>query len=166
MFVALAATPGASLFAGVIYDFSGVVSMFGTKQIFRYTAQQFVTTDTFVPAAALDLCTSGGLAPCFGVNFLGSGPDTTQHYPELTFQTLNPGGSLGTTFYYFPLDVSFAKFGSLSTVSSLGNTGTLTIAPIPEPATGLMLMGGLIVAGFSSLLRRKPIPGASAALCE
>jgi hypothetical protein len=50
MFVALAATPGASLFAGVIYDFSGVV--FGTKQIFRYTAQRFVTTDTFVPAAA------------------------------------------------------------------------------------------------------------------
>ena len=40
--------------ASVIYDFSGTVDMFGIQQLFRYTAPDFITADTFVPAAALD----------------------------------------------------------------------------------------------------------------
>lgn len=132
--------------AAVIYDFSGVVSMFGTAETFRYTSPSFIINDTFVPASALDLCSTGQGLPCFGVNFLPSGPDTPQHYPELTFQISNPDNSVGTVFYYFPLGSSFAAYGALTTVPTLGNTGSLTIAAtVPEPSTAFPAVVGLVL---------------------
>ncbi len=91
--------------AAVIYDFSGTVNFIGAVELFRYTAPAFITADTFIPASALDLCSTGQMLPCFGVNFLPSGPDTPQHYLELTFQILNPDiiiawGPFFTTFHW------------------------------------------------------------------
>ena len=87
------------------------------------------------------------ILPCFGVNFLPSGPDTPQHYPELTFQISNPDNSVGTVFYYFPLGSSFGANGTLTTVPTLGNTGTLTIAAaVPEPSTAFPAFVGLVVS--------------------
>lgn len=131
--------------AATVYDFSGSVSFFGVVESFRYTAPAFVTADTFIPASALDLCSTGQMLPCFGVNFLPSGPDTPQHYPELTFQIRNPDNSVGTVFYYFSLGSSFAAYGTLTTVPSLGNAGTLTISPVPEPSTALTLLIGVLI---------------------
>jgi hypothetical protein len=151
--------------AGVSYDFSGVVNMFGVAEMFHYTSQAFIDRDTFVPASALDSCSTGQGLPCFGVNFLPSGPDTPQHYPELTFQTTNPDNSVGTAFYYFPLGSSFAAYGILTNVPSLGNTGTLTIsATVPEPAnTFAVVLGILVLLGGAGLLAcpRREIHSAS-----
>lgn len=90
------------------------------------------------------------MLPCFGVNFLPSGPDTAQHYPELTFQIRNPDNSVGTVFYYFPLGSSFAACGTLTNVPSLGNAGTLTVSAVPEPSTTLTVSIGLlgVIAAF------------------
>lgn len=133
---------GAPASGAVIYEFSGVVNMLGTGQVFHYTAPSFITADTFVPASAMDACANQGgfVLPCYGVDFLVSGPDTPQHYPELTFDTLNPDSSIGKIFYYFPLGTSFAAAGTLENVPTIGNRGTLTISEaipvtIPEPAT-------------------------------
>ena len=136
--------------AAVIYDFSGTVNFIGAAELFRYTAPAFITADTFIPASALDLCSTGQMLPCFGVNFLPSGPDTPQHYLELTFQILNPDNSVGTIFYYFPLGSSFDAYGTLTNVPSLGNAGTLTVSAVPEPSTALTLSIGLlgVVAAF------------------
>ena len=132
--------------AAVIYDFSGIVNGVGAAEMFRYTSPAFLATDTFVPASALDSCSTGQGLPCFGVNFLPSGPDTPQHYPELTFQIRNPDNSVGTVFYFFPLGSSFAAYGTLTNVPSLGNTGTLTIsAPVPEPANAFAVVLGVLV---------------------
>ena len=117
----------ATAHASVIYDFSGNVNFIGAVELFRYTAPAFITADIFIPVSALDLCSTGQTLPCFGVNFLPSGPDTPQHYPELTFQTRNPDNSVGTVFYYFPLGSSFAAYGRLTNVPSLGNEGALTV---------------------------------------
>jgi len=68
--------------AAVIYDFSGRVNFTGEVELFLYTTPAFITDDTFIPASALDLCSTGQMLPCFGVNFLSSGPDTPQYYPE------------------------------------------------------------------------------------
>jgi hypothetical protein len=148
--LALAATiVCAASHAEVIYDFSGIVNMFGAAESFRYTSPAFIASDTFVPAFALDSCSTGQSLPCFGVNFLPSGPDTPQHYPELTFQIRNPDNSVGTVFYYFPLGSSFAAYGTLTNVPSLGNTGTLTIsAPVPEPSNAFaVVLGALVLIG-------------------
>jgi hypothetical protein len=132
--------------AAIIYEFSGIVNMVGAAEMFRYTAPEFIAADAFVPASGLDSCSTGQALPCFGVNFLPSGPDTPQHYPELTFQIANPDNSVGTVFYYFPLGSSFAAYGTLTTVPSLGNTGTLTIsAAVPEPSSGFAVVFGLVV---------------------
>jgi hypothetical protein len=86
--------------ADVIYDFSGTVAIFGYVEMFRYTSPAFISADTFVPASVLDSCSTGQSLPCFGVNFLPSGPDTSQHYPELTFQSrTTPCRLLSTTFH-------------------------------------------------------------------
>jgi len=129
--------------AAAIYVFSGRVNFVGAVELFRYTAPAFITADTFIPASALDLCSTGQMLTCFGVNFLPSGPDTPQHYPELTFQILNPDNSVGTVFYYFPLGSSFAAYGTLTNVPSLGNAGTLTISA-PEPSTAFTLLIGFL----------------------
>lgn len=137
--------------AAAIYDFSGRVNFIGAAvELFHYTAPAFITVDTFIPASALDLCSTGQMLPCFGVNFLPSGPDTPQHDPELTFQIRNPDNSVGTVFYYFPLGSSFAAYGTLTNVPSLGNAGTLTVSSVPEPSTALTLSIGLlgVVAAF------------------
>ena len=135
---------GASAQASVIYDFSGTLSSFGIAESFRYTAPDLITADTFVPASAFDRCSTGQTQTCLGANFLGSGPDTAQRYPELTFQSRNPDNSVGTVFYYFPLGSSFATYGTLSTV--LVNPGSLTVSAVPEPATELtVLIGALIL---------------------
>jgi hypothetical protein len=132
--------------AAIIYEFSGIVNTVGAAEMFRYTAPGFIAADTFVPASGLDSCSTGQALPCFGVNFLPSGPDTAQHYPELTFQIRNPDNSVGTVFYYFPLGSSFAAYGTLTTVPSLGNMGTLTIsAAVPEPSSGFAVVLGLAV---------------------
>jgi hypothetical protein len=136
--------------ADVIYDFSGTDALFGFVQMFRYTSPAFISADTFVPAAALDSCSTGQALPCFGVNFLPSGPDTPQHFPELTFQTKNPDNSVGTNFYFFPLGSSFAAYGTLTTF--FGNSGTLTVSPEPSSALGILL--GILVLLFA---RRKPL---------
>jgi hypothetical protein len=139
----------ASSHAAVIYNFSGVVNFTGAVEVFRYAAPTFIAADTFIPASALDSCSTGQGLPCFGVNFLPSGPDTPQHYPELTFQITNPDNSVGTVFYYFPLGSSFAAFGVLSTVPFLGNEGTLAIADVPEPSTAVaLLIGSIVVAAL------------------
>jgi len=129
----------------VIYNFSGTENFFGTSEVFQYTAPTLIAADTFIPASALDSCSTGQSLPCFGVNFLPSGPDTPQHYPELTFQIANPDNSVGTVFYYFPLGSSFDAFGVLTTVPFLGNVGVLTIADAPEPPALNLLVGLLIV---------------------
>jgi PEP-CTERM motif len=133
-----------------LYDFSGRVNFIGAVELFRYTAPAFITADAFIPASALDLCSTGQMLPCFGVNFLPSGPDTPQHYPELTFQTRNPDNSVGIVFYYFPLGSSFAAYGTLTNAPSLGNAGTVTVSAVPEPSTALTLSIGLlgVVAAF------------------
>jgi hypothetical protein len=127
--------------------------MLGTGQAFRYTAPAFIVSDTFVPASSMDTCANQGgfVLPCFGANFLPSGPDTAEHYPELIFETLNPDSSIGKIFYYFPLGSSFAATGTLTNVPTIGNRGTLTIsetAPvtIPEPAPGASLIVGWVAA--------------------
>jgi hypothetical protein len=132
--------------------------MFGTTQVFRYTAPTFITSDTFVPASELDTCANQDALslPCFGIDFLPSGPDTPEHYPELVFQTLNPDSSVGSVFYYFALGSSFAAPGTLTNVPDLGNAGVLTITEttpvaIPEPATG----STLFLAGVALLLWRR-----------
>jgi hypothetical protein len=134
-FLGLWLASGAPAFGAVIYDFSGVVNMFGTNQSFRYASADFITADVFVPAAALDDCVNEGFTPCFGVEFLPSGPDTPEHFPELKFQTANPDGSIGSIFYYFPLGTGFAAAGTFATVPSLGNAGTLSITAVPEPGS-------------------------------
>ena len=141
--------------AAVIYDFSGVVNFTGAVEVFRYTAPMFIAADTFVPESALDSCSTGQVLPCFGVNFLPSGPDTPQHYPELTFQIRNPDNSVGTVFYYFPLGSSFEAFGVLTTVSFLGNEGTLAIANVPEPSEALPLIAGFLVVAALFLRPRQ-----------
>lgn len=151
------------LFAGalargsVIYEFAGLANMYGTPQVFRYTAPDFITTDTFVPASALDMCTSnkGGYSfPCFGVSFLPSGPDTIEHYPEILFEILNPDSSVGILYYYLPLGSSFGIPGTLTNYQPYGNPGTLTITQssiaIPEPATGPIMF----LVGMALLLRK------------
>jgi hypothetical protein len=138
--------PGAA-----IYDFSGVTAIFGAPESFSYTASAFIITDTFIPASALDLCSTGQMLPCFGVDFLPSGPDTPQHYPELTFQ-INTDNTVGTAFYYFPLGSNFATYGTYTTI--FGNAGTLTISAVPEPPTALTLLSALPV-GF--VARRRPM---------
>jgi hypothetical protein len=161
--VALCVASGCLVPAAVIYEFSGTVNMIGTTQMFRYTTPNIITSDTFVPASALDMCSNqgGGSLPCFGVNFLPSGPDTPQHYPELLFKTLNPDASVGIIFYYFPLGSTFATVGALTNVPTLGNSGTLRISDtaavaIPEPATGVtVLLAGLASLGLCRDLRRR-----------
>jgi hypothetical protein len=146
----------ATAHAAVIYDFSGNVNFIGAVELFRYTAPVFITADIFIPLSALDLCSTGQALPCFGVNFLPSGPDTPQHYPELTFQTRNPDNSVGTVFYYFPLGSSFAAYGTLTNVPSLGNEGALTVSTVPEPSTALTLLIGVLAVValfFRSLCR-------------
>ena len=137
--------------------------MLGTEQVFRYTATSFITGDTFVPASEMDICANSGSfsLPCYGVDFLPSGPHTTEHYPELLFQTLNPDSSIGSIFYYFPPGATFSSVGTLTNVPTLGNAGTLTIseaAPVavPEPAPGLTV---LPVVGFTLALWRRPRSG-------
>ena len=133
--------------ADVIYDFSGTDAVFGFVQMFRYTSPAFISADTFVPASALDSCSTGQGLPCFGVNFLPSGPDTPQHYPELTFQIANPNNTVGTDFYYFPLGTSFAAYGTLTTF--FGNSGTLTVSPVPEPSYAFGIVLGILVLLFA-----------------
>jgi len=133
----------ASSHAAVIYNFSGVVNFTGAVEVFRYAAPTFIAADTFIPASALDSCSTGQGLPCFGVNFLPSGPDTPQHYPELTFQIANPDNSVATAFYYFPLGSSFATYGTLATF--FGNSGTLTVSPVPEPSYGFGVVFGTLL---------------------
>ena len=129
--------------AAVTYDFSGTLAIFGYVETFRYTSLAFISADTFVPASLLDSCSTGQSLPCFGVNFLPSGPDTLQHYPELTFQIANPDNSVATAFYYFPLGSSFATYGTLATF--FGNSGTLTVSPVPEPSYGFGVVFGTLL---------------------
>jgi hypothetical protein len=98
-----------------------------------------VTADTSIPASALDFCEASGFtnsATCYAVNLFPSGPDIPAHTPELTFQLVQDG-SVGTLYYYFPSDSSFAAFGTLT--ANFGNTGTLRISDTPEPPTGLLV---------------------------
>ena len=134
---------GVAAEASVIYDFSGTVSFFGIAESFRYTAPNYITADTFVPASSFERCSTGQTQPCFGAMFFVLGPDSVQHYPELTFQIRNADNSVGTVFYYFPVGNSFASNGTLSTI--LANPGTLTISAAPEPATGLILLVGAFI---------------------
>ena len=141
--------------ADVVYDFSGKVTFLVTMQNFQYTAPTFITTDVFIPASALDFCTSGPpIQPCFGVNFLPSGPDSAQHYPEITFQTTNPDSSIGTVFYYFPLG-SFSDYGTTAAVSFLGNAGTLTTSAVPEPSSGVTALLGALMVVLLALYRSR-----------
>jgi hypothetical protein len=99
-----------------------------------------VTADTSIPASALDFCEASGFtnsATCYAVNLFPSGPDIPAHTPELTFQLVQDG-SVGTLYYYFPSDSSFAAFGTLT--ANFGNTGTLRISDTPEPPTGLLVL--------------------------
>ena len=130
--------------AEVIYDFSGTVAIFGYVETFRYTSPVFISADTFVPASVLDSCSTGQSLPCFGVNFLPSGPDTPQRYPELTFQITNPNNTVATAFYYFPSGSSFAAYGTLTTFS--GNSGTLAVSPVPEPSYAFGIVLGILVS--------------------
>src|SRR5438045_3248457 len=59
--------------AEVLYNFAGIESLFGVAESFRYTSPAFIASDTFVPASALDSCSTGQSLPCFRVNFLPSG---------------------------------------------------------------------------------------------
>lgn len=130
--------------AAVIYDFTGVVNMFGNHQSFRYTAPSLITADTFVPAPAMDSCNSGMISPCFGIQFFIAGPDAPGSLPEMLFESLNPDHSIGKVFYFFPAGSSFGSYGTLNTHPLYGNNGALSIsAPVPEPMTGATLALGI-----------------------
>jgi len=135
----------------IFYDFSGTSVVPSYTLQFQYTSLGFITADTFIPASALDSCSAPPL-PCYGVNFLPSGPDTPQHYPELTFQLLNPDNSVGTFFFYLPPGSSFATVGTIT--SSIGISGTLVISDVPEPTSGLLVLaGGLPMVALLPKLR-------------
>jgi hypothetical protein len=66
---------------------------------FRYTSPAFITADTFIPGSTLDLCSTAlGKCTVLWRELLSPGPDTLQHYPELTFQIRNPDNSRGNHF--------------------------------------------------------------------
>jgi hypothetical protein len=70
------------------------------------------------------------------------------HNPEITFQTA-PGGVVGTLFYYFPSDSSFATLDTITTVDA--NPGSLTITQTPEPSIGLLVLSVVALLGFVTL---------------
>lgn len=149
--LALAALSLPSCAATIFYDFSGTEVFPSYTLQFHYTSSAFITTDTFIPASTLDSCSTTPALPCFGVNLLPSGPDSVQHFPEISFQVTNPDHSLGTFFFYFPLGSSFATTG---TIAAMGGAGTLVISSsVPEPTTGLLLTGGLAIVAFCPRLR-------------
>ena len=150
--LALAALCLPSGAATIFYDFSGTEVFPSYTLQFHYTSSAFITTDTFIPASALDSCSTTPALPCFGVSFLPSGPDSVQHFPEISFQVTNPDHSLGTCLFYFPLGSSFATPG---TIVAMGGAGTLAISSgVPEPTTGLLLLtGGLVIGAFYPRLR-------------
>ena len=135
----------------IVYDFSGTVFIPSYVYVFQYTSSAFITTDTLVPASALDFCGNGVFLQCSAVDFLPSGSGNPQHVPEITI--LDQTG--GAVNFYFPLGSSFASIGTLNSVPG---GGTLTVSNAPEPLTWLLVLaGGFPIVGLNRWRHRNRI---------
>ena len=137
--------------AAVMYQLTGTSSN-GSPQPysvgFTLTEAGFITSSTIVPAAALDLC-STGFESCSGVAFDPISPhDAT--YTSLEFST-----TTASTLFFFDLG-ALAAPGVYNTVFGAG-TGTLTVTEtqvIPEPGSVILLLSGASAMIAMRRLRR------------
>ena len=160
-FLGFALAPSPCL-ADATYVFSGNITPYyflpsGAAQSFTYTAPDFITQDTFIPASELSDCSTGYSAICGGINFLPSSPGygVPGQVVQISFLdgVVNPN-------YYFPLE-AFTFPGTYSTVDYPGaNTGTLivtnTVTSTPEPGSAMLWLAGLGLAmSVKSLTRAR-----------
>jgi PEP-CTERM motif len=111
----------------------------------------------FVTYTGLEVsdCTTGDpLTVCLGFTFL---PEATAYELKdvLVSSFINPAtGAMGSRAYLFETG-SFSSFGSYT---SLDNDATLTLSPVPEAATWLMLVIGFGILGAKLRRRRLAVP--------
>lgn len=121
----------------VIYELTGTSGVqFAVS--FQLTTPSFITTDTTVPAAGLDVC-STTFEACSSVSFspISLHDNNFSHIEFFTTTT--------ATLFFFDLG-SFTAPGSYNTSFGLGE-GTLTVTEIddvvPEPASVTLMLGGI-----------------------
>jgi len=121
--------------AGVVYDFTAESSFFGGTGSFRYTAPDFITSNTDVPAASLDSCASPA-GTCGTMQFFADSSVLTGGGPDL-YDAIGFTVDLSTAFYYFDNGI-FSTPGSFATVLfGEQQAGRLTVSEsgnVPEPA--------------------------------
>jgi hypothetical protein len=125
--------------ASVTYTFSA--NLFGPVA-FSYTSSGFITSNTLVPASALNSCLAPVSDTCTDVNFDVTGGNIIMDF----------GGGLPRTDTYVGFAGDFSSFGTYSPTAS----GTLVVrgAAVPEPATWAMMLLGFGAIGFA--VARKP----------
>lgn len=154
--------------------FEDVVGTLGVGEydIFSFTdlapgAQTIsLTFDLQTPPAVSGFQNAGGYVRFQETPFLNSPEEGSRTDFSLVFDPFNPAGAITSQTLTFDLDSSFTGsplfFATRLTFSSQGplSFGTIApgnaVAPIPAPATGLLLITAL--AGAAALRRRKPQP--------
>ena len=156
-----AAVPAA---AAVTYSFAGFSSFGFTYGSFVFTVPNYITSPTFIPAAALTSCTvtfaaaptdvcaaqSMNVTPSYDVVGFGYGPNPLA-LPSLTFFYFSPG-SFAANGTYNSLIFGESHAGIL-TVSGAGGGGG---GAVPEPASWAMLLAGFGAVG-ATLRRRRAV---------
>lgn len=146
--VALACAAGAAEAATVIYKFESV-SFFGYSA-FEYRSDGFIVSDfpVFPGDPGLTSCVAAGSA-CQLLAF------NTNAFAGLDAIALLDSNFAGAGFGFE--DGAFSKAGSY--VGGSGETLTVGLAPVPEPAAWALMIGGFGLVGAS--LRRREVVSAA-----
>jgi hypothetical protein len=114
---------------------------------FTYVANDFIRSDLTVPVAELFACSVTAVpadppAVCGDMSFAPG----AYGYDAVGFGIPTPTGGVGVAYYFQP--GAFSASGSYSTVVfGADQSGRLLVTAVPEPASAVMLLTGLMWLG-------------------